>query len=65
MNKYQANYTKARFKCKKANVIALLLNKMHTDPNFLFDFKLCCVRRYLKNTSQQILNTGNLRSDLS
>ena len=48
MNKDQANYTKARFKCKKANVIAPLLNKMHTDSNFLFGFKLCYVRRYLK-----------------
>ena len=51
-------------KCKKVNLIAQLLNKMHTDPKFLFGFKLFYVSRYLKNTSQQILDTGNLRSDL-
>ena len=33
-------------------------------PNFLFGFKLCFESRYLKYTSQQILDTGNLRSDL-
>ena len=33
-------------------------------PNFLFGFKLYYVSRYLKNTSQQILDKGNLRSDI-
>ena len=61
MNEDQANYTKVRFKCKKVNFIASLLNKMH---NFLFGFKLCYVSRYLKNTSQRIVDTGNLRNDL-
>ena len=36
MNEDQANYTKIRWKCKKANFIAPLLNKMHTDPQFSF-----------------------------
>ena len=59
MNEDQANYTKVRFKCKKVNFIVPLLNKKHTDPNFLFIFKLCYVSRYLK-----ILESGNLRIDL-
>ena len=33
-------------------------------PNFPFVFKLCYVSRYLKNTSQQIFDTGNMRGDL-
>ena len=33
--------------------------------NFLFGFKPCFVSRYLKITSQQILDTGNLRTALS
>ena len=33
-------------------------------PNFLFDFKLCSVSRYLKNTSQQNLDTENLQIEL-
>ena len=57
MNEDQANNTNVRFKCKQVNFIAPLLNKMHTDPNFLFGFKLCYVSGYIKNTSQQILNT--------
>ena len=64
MNDDQANYTKVRFKCKKVSFIALLLIKMHITPNVLFGFQLCYVRRYLKYTSQQILDTGNLMSDL-
>ena len=32
MNEDQANLKKVRFKCKKVNFIAPLLNKMHTDP---------------------------------
>ena len=60
----KANYAKVRLKCKKVNFIAPLLTKMHPDPNFLFGFKLCYVSRYLKDTSQQILNTWNLRSDI-
>ena len=34
MKEDQANYTKVRFKCKKVNFVAPLLNKMHTDPQF-------------------------------
>ena len=66
MNEDQANKKKVRFKCKKVNFIAQLLNKMHTDPQFSrwFGFKLCYISRHLKNTSQQNLDTGNLRSDL-
>ena len=45
---------------KKINLIAPLLNNMHTDPQFSFGFELCYVCRYLKHTSQQILDTGNL-----
>ena len=63
MNDDQANYTKVRFKCKKASFIALLLIKMHITPNVLFGFQLCYVSRYLKYTSQQVLDTGNLMSD--
>ena len=33
-------------------------------PILLFGFKLCCVSRCLKNTSQEKLDTANLRSDL-
>ena len=63
MNK--ANYTKVRFKGKKDNFITPLLTKMHTlTPNFLFGFKLCYVSRYLKDTSQQNFDTGNLKSDI-
>ena len=51
MNEDQANYTKEIFKCKKVKFIAPLLNKMHTDPQFLFGFKLCNISRYLKNFS--------------
>ena len=51
MNEDQANYTKVRFKCKKVNLVAPLLNKMHTDPQFSFGFKLFYVSRHLKNTS--------------
>ena len=42
----QITLTNDVFKC--GNFIAPLLNKMHTDPNFLFGFKLCYVSRYLK-----------------
>ena len=38
MNEDQANNTKVRFKCKKVNFMAPLLNKMHTDPQFCFWF---------------------------
>ena len=38
MNEDQANYTKVRLKCKKVNVIAPLLDKMHTDSQFSFWF---------------------------
>ena len=34
MNEDQANLRKVRFKCRKVNFIAPLLNKMHTDPQF-------------------------------
>ena len=60
MNEDQANYTKVILKCKKVNFIAPLLNKMYTDPQFSFGFKLCYGSRYLKNTYQQIIDTGNL-----
>ena len=60
MNMDKGNYTKVRFRC---NFIAPLLTKMSTDPNFLFGFKLCYVR-YLKDTSQQNIDTGNLRNDI-
>ena len=56
MNMDTRNYTKVRFRC---NFIAPLLTKMYTDPNFLFGFKLCYVSRYLKDTSQQNIDTGN------
>ena len=48
------------------NFIAPLLNKMYTDPHFLFGIKLCYVSKYQKkkNTSQQILDRGNLSSDM-
>ena len=50
---------------KKVNFIASLLNEMYTDPQFSFlVFKLCYVSRYLQNTYQQILDTGNLRNDI-
>ena len=39
MNEDQANYTDVRFKYKKVNFIAPLLNKMHADPQFSFRFK--------------------------
>ena len=57
----KANYTKIRFNCKKVNFIAPLLTKMHTDPIFV---KFCFVSRYLKETSQQNLETGNWRSGI-
>ena len=59
----KANYTKVRFKSKKVNFIAPLLTKMHTDSQFSIGFKDCCVSRYLKDTSRQSLDSGNLRSD--
>ena len=46
------------------NFIAPLLNKMYTDPNFLFGVRLCYVSKYQKNTSQQILDRANLSSDM-
>ena len=49
----KANYTKVRYKFKKVNSIAPLLTKMHTNPQFLFIFKLCYVSRQLKDNSQQ------------
>ena len=66
MNEDQANYLKVGFMWKKVNIIAPLHNKVHTDPryNFHFGFRLCYVSRYLKYTSQQNLDTANLRSDL-
>ena len=48
----------------KVNFIAPLLNKMHTDPQFSF-WLLALLCKYIpKNTSQQKLETGNLRSVL-
>ena len=37
MSEDQAN-KKVRYKCKKVNFVAPLLNKMHTDPQFSFWF---------------------------
>ena len=61
----KATYTKVRFKCKKVKFISPLLTKRCTlIPNFLFGFKFCVVSRNLKDTSQQNLDAGNLRSDM-
>ena len=40
---------------KKVNFIAPLFNKMHTDPNFLFGYKLCYVIRYQKTLLSKTL----------
>ena len=64
MDEDQANYTKVRFKCKRSTSLHHCSVRCTLTPNFLFVFKLCYVSRYLKHTSQQILDTGNLRSDL-
>ena len=55
----------------KSKISAKKLTSLHhcsvrctLTPNFLYGFMLCYVSRYLKNTSQQILETENLRSDL-
>ena len=59
MNEDKANKAKVGFKCKKMNFIARLLTKMHTDAYFSFGYKLCYVCRYLKDTSQQNLDTAS------
>ena len=41
-----------------------LLDPPLLTPIFLIGFKLCYVSRYLKDTSQQNLVTGNLRSEI-
>ena len=52
MNEDQAKYAKVRFKCKKVNFIAPLLNKMHTDPQFSFWFSDLLYKYIPKNISQ-------------
>ena len=45
------HYTKVEFKCKEVNFIApncSLRCTLIMTPNFLFDFKLCHVSKYLK-----------------
>ena len=56
---------------QKSDLSANRSNSLHhcsirctLTPYYLFGFKLCYVSRYLKNTSQQILDTGNLSNDL-
>ena len=49
---------KVEFKCKNVNFTPPLLNKMHTEPNFLFGSKLCYVSTCLKYASQQKLDTA-------
>lgn len=56
---------KVGLKCRKVNLGAPKLNKMHTVLNFLFAFEFCYVHvSIFRNTSQANLDTANLRIDL-
>ena len=50
---------KSDLSAKRSTLQHYYLVRCTLTHNFLFGFKLCYVSRYLKNTPQQDLDTGN------